>query len=465
MNAMNLTVLILAAGQGTRMKSRRAKVLHELAGRPLIGHVCRTALSLSPSRVIAVVGHQGESVAEVFLNEMKHMAPDVPAATVFQHEQRGTGHAVRMAEALLAGTDGTLLVLSGDVPLLTGETLKTLLDAHHSDKYAATVLTTEMPDPTGYGRVVREVIGDFGHIVEHRDASPAEREIREINAGIYAFEIATLFPALEKITPANAQGEYYLPDALKILKHDGHPVGVVCHHAHEEILGINSRAELAAAAAYFRHRKVSELMRDGVTVIDPATTYVDADVTIGMDSVLYPNVTLDGATVVGENCRIHSGSRLSNATLADNVTVKEHSLVFDSRLDTGATVGPFAHLRMNAHLRAGAVVGNFVEVKKSTLGEKSKAMHLSYLGDATLGDRVNIGAGTITCNYDGKNKHATVIEDGAKIGSDTMLVAPVTIGAGAMTGAGSVVTKDVPEHTLVAGVPATVKKKLDTPTQ
>lgn len=462
---MSLTVLILAAGQGTRMKSRRAKVLHELAGRPLIGHVCRTALALAPNRVIAIVGHQGEAVSEAFLDEMKKLAPEVAAETVVQAEQRGTGHAVRMAEASLAGTEGTLLVLSGDVPLLTSGTLEKLLKAHRSDKYAATVLTTEMPDPTGYGRVVRQAVGDFGHIVEHRDASPAELEIREINAGIYAFEMAGLFPSLEKITPANAQGEYYLPDTLKILKNEGHAIGVVCHPANEEVLGINSRSELAAAAAHFRHRKLAELMRDGVTILDPATTYVEADVTIGMDSIIYPNVTLEGTTVVGENCRIHSGSRLSNAVLADNVTVKDYSLVFDSRLDADSAVGPFAHLRMNAHLRAGAVVGNFVEVKKSTLGEKTKAMHLSYLGDATLGERVNIGAGTITCNYDGKNKHATVIEDGVKIGSDTMLVAPVTVGAGSMTGAGSVVTRDVPENTLVAGVPATVKRKLDTPNQ
>jgi bifunctional UDP-N-acetylglucosamine pyrophosphorylase / glucosamine-1-phosphate N-acetyltransferase len=459
----SLFVLILAAGQGTRMKSRRAKVLHEIAGRSLIEHVCRTAARLSPQRIVAVVGHQAEAVAAAFSSCVAACVGDsgATAETVVQSERLGTGHAVRMAAPTLAHETGTLVVLSGDAPLLRPETLQRLVEMHHAGGFAATVLTTSAADPTGYGRIVRDAAGAFARIVEHRDATPAERDIREINAGIYAFDIRALFPALARLSPANAQGEYYLTDALALLKADGAAVGVFRHDAPEETLGVNSRAELAAAAAVLRRRKLDELMRDGVTILDPTTTYVDADVRVGMDSVLYPNVILEGETVVGENCRISCGAHLVNAKLGDGVTVRDYSMIVDSALDDDVTVGPFAHLRMNARLRVGAVVGNFVEVKKSTLGAGTKAMHLSYLGDATLGDKVNVGAGTITCNYDGKNKHATVIEDGAKIGSDTMLVAPVRVGKNAMTGAGAVVTKDVPDGALAAGVPAVVKKTIN----
>lgn len=442
------------------MKSRRAKVLHELAGRTLLGHVCHAALSLSPEQILIVVGHQAETVTAKIREEMAH-SPNLPAFEfVLQAEQHGTGHAVRMAEPVLAGQTGTLLVLSGDVPLVRSETLQELLDSHHGAGRVATVLTTNLDHPTGYGRIVRSADGSFERIVEQRDATLAELSLNEINSGIYAFEMEYLFPALARLTPANAQGEYYLTDVLGLLKADGHAVGIVNHSRAEEVLGINSRIELASAAFRLRQEKLTSLMREGVTIVDPNSTYIDADVQIGIDTVIYPNVVIEGQTRMGEGCRIHPGAHLVNATLGNEVTIRDYTLVFDTTLENRTSVGPFAHVRMNAHLKEDAVVGNFVEVKKSTLGPGTKAMHLSYLGDATIGTKVNIGAGTITCNFDGKNKHATIIEDGVKIGSDTMLVAPVTVGRNSVTGAGSVVTRDVPEETLVMGVPAVIKKSL-----
>ncbi|MBI4751460.1 MAG: bifunctional UDP-N-acetylglucosamine diphosphorylase/glucosamine-1-phosphate N-acetyltransferase GlmU [Acidobacteria bacterium] len=455
-------ILIMAAGLGTRMKSRRAKVLHQLAGRSLLGHVCHTAIDLSPAQLILIVGHQAEAVEAKIRQELQQFAPDIEQKTklefVLQTEQRGTGHAVQMAEAVLSGQNGTVLVLSGDVPLVRPGTLRRLLEVHTENNFAATVLTTDIPDPTGYGRILREADGTFSRIVEHRDATPQQRTIPEINSGIYAFEINLLLPALARLSPANAQGEYYLTDVLGLLKSDGHRVGIVLHSPPEEVLGINSRIELAETGARLRQETLRHLMRRGVTIVDPASTFIDADAQIGMDTVIYPNVTIEGPTIIGEECVINPGARLVNARLGNRVTVRDYSLVFDSTLEDNTSVGPFAHLRMGAHMASNAVVGNFVEVKKSTLGPGSKAMHLTYLGDATIGSKVNIGAGTVTCNYDGKNKHATIIEDGVKIGSDTMLVAPVRVGKNSVTGAGSVVTRDIPDHSLAAGVPATVKK-------
>ncbi|MCS7078702.1 MAG: bifunctional UDP-N-acetylglucosamine diphosphorylase/glucosamine-1-phosphate N-acetyltransferase GlmU [Chloracidobacterium sp.] len=457
---MSLTVVILAAGDGTRMKSRRPKVLHTVAGDSLLGHVCRTAAALAPQQVIAVVGYEAEAVREAFHARWTALCPHVPATVVVQTERRGTAHALRTTENVLQDATGTLLVLSGDVPLLRAETLRRLLATHSETGAAATVLSTTMAVPTGYGRVLRRADGGFDRVVEERDATPEEKAVTEINAGVYAFQFDGLFDILARVSNNNAQGEYYLPDALALLRAAGSPVEVVHHPDAEEVRGVNTRAELAAVAEAFRRRKVAELMAAGVTFLDPATAYVEADVRIGMDTVVYPNVHLEGETVIGENCRIHPGARLVNARLGNDVTVRDYSLVFDSRLDDRTSVGPFAHLRMNAHLHEAAVVGNFVEVKQSSLGTGTKAMHLSYLGDATLGAQVNIGAGTITCNYDGKQKHRTIIEDGVKVGSDTMLVAPVRVGARAMTGAGAVVTEDVPPDTLVVGVPAKVKKVL-----
>ncbi len=461
---MDLNILVMAAGLGTRMKSRKAKVLHNLVGQPLINHVYQTALSLSPKKILMIIGHQADDVAQTLKTCHQQLtklstSPIVEAEHVLQLEQRGTGHAVMMAKEQLASDNTPILVLSGDVPLISDQTLKNLFEAHKSNNAKATVLTTTIADPTGYGRIIR-TDEDFKYIVEHRDANPSELAINEINAGIYCFESKALFGALEQISPNNSQGEYYLTDVLSVLKKQGDKVAIYQYPVANEVLGINNRLELAEAEKRLRKNKLTNLMLSGVTVIDPDSTFIDPRVTIGMDSVIYPNVIIEGYTTVGENCTLYPGVHLVNAQLANGVTVKDYCLVVDSFLADDTTVGPFAHLRMGAKLEANATVGNFVEVKKSTLGRKTKAMHLAYLGDATIGNQVNIGAGTITCNYDGKNKHSTIIADNVKIGSNTMLVAPVTVGEGSMTGAGTVVTKDVPANSLAVGVPAVIKKQL-----
>ncbi|MFL6231369.1 MAG: bifunctional UDP-N-acetylglucosamine diphosphorylase/glucosamine-1-phosphate N-acetyltransferase GlmU [Pyrinomonadaceae bacterium] len=456
-----LDVLILAAGLGTRMRSGTAKVLHKLGGRPLIAHVCRTAAALVKEGrpVHVVVGHQAEEVKAAVVAELG----EAGAVFVTQMEQRGTGDAVMAARDALADST-TLLVLSGDVPLVRAETLGALYHQHRTHRghgAAATLLAVRLEDPTGYGRILRDPEGLFERIVEQKDASPEERAINEINAGIYCFETRKLFTALERVQPVNAQGEYYLTDVPGILRADGEDVSVFAHSDAREVSGINTRVELAEFERLLRNRTLRRLMLEGgVTVIDPSHTYVSPEAHVGRDTVLHPNVCIEGRTVVGEACEIHAGVRLSNSRVGSGSTIKDHSVVVDSEIGDNCSVGPFAHLRMGARMEEGATVGNFVEVKKSRLGRRAKAMHLTYLGDATVGDRTNIGAGTITCNYDGKEKHPTVIEEDVKIGSDTMLVAPVRVGARSVTGAGAVVTEDVPPDTLVAGVPAKIKKRV-----
>ena len=457
-----LDILILAAGLGTRMRSDTAKVLHQLGGRPLIAHVCRTAaaLMMNSRPVHVIVGHQAEEVMAAVREELG----DGGAVFVTQREQRGTGDAVMAARSELGGADSTLLVLSGDVPLIREETLGQMILQHRTHRghgAACTLLSVKLDDPTGYGRVIRDGEGRFERIVEQKDASPEERQLHEVNAGIYCFETRLLFPALERVQPANAQGEYYLTDVPGILRADGEDVSVFLHADAREVSGINTRAELADFERMVRLRTVRRLMLDGgVTFIDPQHTYVSPDAQIGRDTIIYPDVHVEGRSVIGEGCEIRSGTRITNSRLGHGVTVKDHCVIVDSDVADDCTVGPFAHLRMGAQMEKHSTVGNFVEVKKSRLGEKAKAMHLTYLGDATVGDRTNIGAGTVTCNYDGKRKHPTVIEEDVKIGSDTMLVAPVRVGARSVTGAGAVVTQDVPPDTLVAGVPAKVKKSL-----
>ena len=457
-----LDILILAAGLGTRMRSATAKVLHRLGGRPLIAHACRTASALVKEQrpVYVVVGHQAEEVKEAVRAELG----EAGAIFVIQTEQRGTGDAVFAARDALADTNSTLLVLSGDVPLVRAETLGALVHQHRTHRgrgAACTLMAVRLEDPTGYGRIVRDAEGRFEKIVEQKDASAEEKQITEVNVGIYCFETRLLFNALERVRPENAQGEFYLTDVPAILRADGEDVSVYTHTDARELSGINTRVELAEFERILRMRTLRGLMlNSGVTVIDPQHTYVSPDAQIGRDTTLHPNVHIEGRTSIGEGCEIRHGSRITDSRIGNGVTVKDHCVVVESDIADGCTVGPFAHLRMNAKLDEAATVGNFVEVKKSRLGSKSKAMHLSYLGDAEVGERTNIGAGTVTCNYDGKNKHPTVIEDDVKIGSDTMLVAPVRVGARSVTGAGSVVTEDVPPDTLVAGVPAKVKKKL-----
>ena len=458
--ASSVDVLILAAGLGTRMKSNRAKVLHKLDGRPIVSHVCQTALGLDPLKVYVVVGYQGDEVRAAVEKDFPAAQPQI--VFVQQREQRGTGDAVMAAQSDLAGGDRTVLVLSGDVPLVRQQTLTKLLDAHKAAKAACTILSVRLENPTGYGRIIRTDAGGFARIVEQKDATEEERQVREINAGIYCFESAKLVAGLSKIKPNNQQGEYYLTDVPAILKDEGEPVAIYQHTDTREVSGVNTRAELAEFENLVRRNTIRRLMlEDGVTFVDPSHTYVSSKASIGRDTVLQPDVHIQGKTEIGVGCEIHQGSRITNSRIGDRVTIKDHCVIVDSEVANDCAVGPFAHLRMNTVMEERAVVGNFVEVKKSRIGRGTKSMHLTYLGDATIGEETNIGAGTVTCNYDGKDKHPTIIEDHVRIGSDTMLVAPVRVGSGAVTGAGSVVTEDVPPHTLVAGVPAKIKRKLD----
>ena len=453
-----LNVLVMAAGLGTRMKSQRAKVLHELGGAPLITHVVRTAQALGPKTILVVVGHQAEEVEQAVLAAVGDLA-----SFAVQAKQRGTGDAVESARSQLEKSDSLVLVLSGDVPLIKLETLRKLIEHHQKAGADCSILSVRLENPTGYGRVIRDASGAFKKIVEQRDANDEERQVKEINSGIYCFDSNELFRALRSVEPANDQGEYYLTDVAEIILRNGGTVSVFLHNDPREVSGINTRAELADFENLVRRAAIRKLMiESGVTFIDPSHAYISAEAEIGRDTIIHPNVTIEGKTVIGEGCVIRSGARITNSRLGNAVTVKDYSIIVDSEVESNCAVGPFAHLRMNAVLEEKATVGNFVEVKKSRLKRGTKAMHLSYLGDATIGERTNIGAGTVTCNYDGKNKHETIIEDDVKVGSDTMLVAPVRVGARSMTGAGSVVTKDVPPDSLVAGVPAKVKKKLNT---
>lgn len=452
-----LDILILAAGLGTRMKSGQAKVLHKLGGRPIVAHVSRTAAALKPRRICVVVGHQADDVVKAVEAELGRQQ----ASFANQPEQRGTGDAVMAARSELAGSESTVVILSGDVPLVRAETLRTLIEEHQRRNAACTMLTARLENPTGYGRIVRDEASRFLRIVEQKDANEQERQIREINAGIYCFESEKLFAALKRLQPANKQGEYYLTDVAEILRKDGAEVATYQHHDAREVSGINTRAELAEFENLLRRHTIRRLMLDdGVTFIDPSHAYISADAQLGRDCVIHPDVHIEGKSIIGEGCEIHQGSRIANSRIGKRVTVKDHCVIVDSEIADDCAVGPFAHLRMNAQMEERAVVGNFVEVKKSRIGRGTKTMHLTYLGDATIGKETNIGAGTVTCNYDGKDKHPTVIEDNVRIGSDTMLVAPVRVGSGSVTAAGSVVTEDVPPNTLVAGVPARVKKKL-----
>ena len=452
-----LDVLILAAGLGTRMKSSLAKVLHKLGGRPLIAHVSRTAALLNPRKTYVVVGYQADNVKSAVEKELGNDQ----AHFVTQSEQRGTGDAVMAARSALVQSDSTVLVLSGDVPLVRVETLRALIDRHHGDDAACTILTVRLENPAGYGRVLRDDAGAFVKIVEQKDATDEEKQVREINSGIYCFDAGKLFAALERVQPTNSQGEYYLTDVPGIFRGDHEQVSLYQHHDAREVSGVNTRAELAEFENLLRRGTIRRLMLDGgVTFLDPSHAYISSEAQVGRDCIIHPGVHIEGRSIIGEGCEIHPGARISDSRLGNRVTVKDHCLIFDSEIADDCAVGPFAHLRMNARMEERAVVGNFVEVKKSRIGRGTKAMHLTYLGDATIGENTNIGAGTVTCNYDGKHKNPTVIEDNVRIGSDTMLVAPVRVGSGAVTAAGSVVTEDVPPNTLVAGVPAKIKKKL-----
>jgi bifunctional UDP-N-acetylglucosamine pyrophosphorylase/glucosamine-1-phosphate N-acetyltransferase len=435
-----LTVLLLAAGQGTRLKSKTIKLLHPVAGQPMVSWVARAARALRPSKIVAVVGFQGDRVQEALAG--------LCDAFAVQSEQRGTGHAVMQAAGSLRGARGPLLIVNGDLPNLEPATLRALVVLQRKSKAALALVTTEVDDATGYGRIVRDAKGRVARIVEHKDATAAERQIGEINCGIYCADPSALMTTLKKIRPNNAQGEYYLTDAVHALIAKGETVVAFKHPDPYEALGVNTRAELAEAGAVLYARKAAELQNAGVTLLDPSRTWIDPRAKVGRDTVLYPDVILEGNCVIGEDCIIRSGSRLANMVLGRGVEVKDHCVLQDSRIGDDAQLGPFAHLRPGSVLEAKARVGNFVELKKTRLGKGSKAPHLSYLGDAEIGPSCNIGAGTITCNYDGVNKHTTVIEDGAFVGSDTQLIAPVTVGKGAYVGTGTTVREDVPAGAL-----------------
>lgn len=458
---LGLDVLVLAAGLGTRMRSNLAKVLHKLDGRPLINHVCRTATALAPRKVYVVIGHQGEEVKQAVLEELN----EEHAEFAWQNEQLGTGHAVNSARQFLENEESTLLVLSGDVPMIRVETLAALIQKHHTHRgkgAACTILTVNLNDPSGYGRVVRDSAGLFSKIVEQKDASDEEKQIKEINSGIYCFNTKKLYSALARVKNNNAQGEYYLTDVPALLREDGEDVALYRHIDHNEIEGINNRAQLADMERTLCRRTISRLMLDyGVTFIDPKNSYISERANIGRDTIIYPNVTIEGETIIGDGCVIRSGTRITNSRIGRGVEILDNCVITDSEVSDSCTIGPMAHLRGHARMEEKAKVGNFVELKKTILGRGSKANHLTYLGDATIGEKTNIGAGTITCNYDGKNKHATQIGNNVKIGSDTMLVAPIKIGDGSVTGAGSVVTKDVEENKLVVGAPARAIKTLN----
>jgi len=439
MSNNDLAIVILAAGKGTRLKSSLAKVLHRAGGRTLVEQIVRACDPLKARETVVVVGHQAEQVAAV--------VEPLGAVAVVQQPQNGTGHAMHVAKRAL-GRAKFAVVLPGDAPLVRTETLKALAAAHRSGNAAATILSAVLADPSGYGRVVRKSETAVSAIVEESQLTDEQREINEINSAIYCFTLEKLWPALAQVKPNNKHRELYLTDAIAVLNSKGETVLAQVAADSREVLGCNTRADLAEVDRVFRERKRSALMDDGVAIQLPETVLIDPEVTAGEDTILEPGVQLLGKTKIGARCTIRTGSVLTDAILGDDVTVEPHCVVAQSRLDDRVIIGPFARLRPGNHLKVGARIGNFVELKNSTIGEGTKAMHLSYLGDAKVGTKSNIGAGTITCNYDGFHKYPTSIGNKVFIGSDTALVAPVRVGDGAYVAAGSTITENVPSDGL-----------------
>lgn len=434
----NRFAVVLAAGQGTRMKSKLYKVLHPVCGKPMVEHVVDQLRLSQFTDIISVVGFGAEKVKEQLGDKSQF---------VIQEEQLGTGHAVQMAAPLLKDKKGTTIVICGDTPLLTAETLNALMKHHEESKAKATVLTAHIQDPTGYGRIIRDKNGLVERIVEQKDASEQEQSIQEINTGTYCFDNEALFSALEKVSNDNAQGEYYLPDVMGILRGQNEVISAYQTPHFEETLGVNDRVALSEAERIMRRRINREHMKNGVTILDPENTYIDSGVQIGRDTVIYPGTMVKGDTVIGEDVEIGPHSEIRNCQIGNGTVIKQ-SVAHDSQIGVQVQIGPFAHIRPETTIGDQARIGNFVEMKKTAFGKGSKASHLSYIGDAEIGDSVNLGCGSITVNYDGKNKYKTVIEDHAFIGCNANLVAPVTIGKGAFVAAGSTINKNVPAEAL-----------------
>ncbi|MDQ0204341.1 bifunctional UDP-N-acetylglucosamine diphosphorylase/glucosamine-1-phosphate N-acetyltransferase GlmU [Pectinatus haikarae] len=440
MSAEKFSTIILAAGKGTRMNSSLPKVLHRVGGKTMLQHVIDAANGAGAKNNVVVVGFGREKVEQAVGDSVR---------IVVQEEQLGTGHAVRQAEPMIDKND-TVMVLCGDTPLLTAKILRNFYEMHQKEEAQASVLTAVMPDPTGYGRIIRTFGGEFKKIVEHKDASIAEKAVTEVNTGIYCFNAGELFAALCKVGHDNAQGEYYLPDVLEIIHAEGKKVTAVAAESYKATLGINSREQLSQAEKILHQRKNRQLMADGVTIMDPDTTYVDSDVKIGRDTIIYPSTWIEGDSVVGAECEIGPCSRFCDTSIGSGSVI---SFTYAHQCEIGAdvTMGPYVHLRPNTKIADRAHIGNFVEVKNSNIGEGTKLPHLSYIGDSDIGTGVNMGCGCITVNYDGKKKYRTTIEDNAFVGCNSNLVAPVKVGKGSYIGAGSTITKDVPAGELAVG--------------
>lgn len=434
----NIFAVILAAGQGTRMKSKLYKVLHPVCGKPMVEHVVDNIQTLDVKRIVTIVGHGADKVKEQLGNKSEY---------VLQEQQLGTAHAVMQAEAILGSLEGTTLVVCGDTPLIRPETMKSLFEHHESINAKATILTAIADNPMGYGRIIRNSEGQVSQIVEQKDASPEQQLVKEINTGTYCFDNKALFEALKLVNNENAQGEYYLPDVIEILQKKGEIVSAYVCDNFEETLGVNDRVALSQAEELMRARINEKHMRNGVTLINPATTHISVDAIIGRDTVIKPGVIIEGKTIIGEDCIIGPNSNIVDSRIGSCTTI-QNSVVLNSTVGEDTKVGPFAHLRPDTELGNHVKIGNFVEIKKSSLDDDTKVSHLSYIGDAEIGSNVNIGCGTITVNYDGKNKFKTVIEDNVFVGCNSNLVAPVTLGAGSFIAAGSTITKEVPKDAL-----------------
>lgn len=434
----NRYAIILAAGQGTRMKSKLYKVLHPVCGKPMVQHVIDQVNQLQIEDIVTVIGHGAEKVQEQLGDSCKY---------ALQEQQLGTAHAVMQAESVLSAKSGTTLVICGDTPLIKAETMKELIALHEQSQAKATILTAYADNPAGYGRVLRGEGGLVEKIVEHKDASEEERYVKEINTGTYCFDNQALFSALKKVSNENVQGEYYLPDVIEILKEEGEVVTAFQSSEFEETLGVNDRVALSQAEQILRKRINEKHMRNGVTIIDPLTTFIEADVQIGQDTVINPGSFIKGKSIIGQDCLIGPNTEISNCEIGDGTEVLQ-SVVHESSIGSFVKIGPFAHVRPQSDIKDSVKIGNFVEIKKTVFGKGSKASHLSYIGDAEVGENVNIGCGSITVNYDGKNKYLTKIEDNVFIGCNSNLVAPVTVGEGAYVAAGSTITEDVPQQAL-----------------